>query len=961
MLNKLNSLHLRINRQILFPASSLIFSNSTVSAAKLDSHEPTVITTSISPIDPNPSDPVRDIVADLKNLGFRRFIGENYVRDFDDLRLNESQVDRIFDCLRTESPVVAVQLFHWLRSEYGFKHSRYSSFVVSHVLASKKRFKELRFVLEQMLQEEGSDSAPSLCELLLNSFRDWGSNSEVCDMLAFVYSRSEMVHDALFVLAKMKDLNLKVSIQTYNSLLYNLRYTDIVWDLYHEIKVNATPQSEYTTSILIDGLCQQSRVQNAVLFLQETAGEEFGPSVVSFNTIMSRCCKLGFAEAAKALVCMMLKYGLHPDAYSYNILIHGLCVAGSMEEALEFTNDMQKHGVKPDTLTYHILAKGFHLLGQMTGAWEIIQKMLVKGLNPDLVTYTALICGHCQIGNIEEGLRLREEMLSQGIPLNAISYSVLLSCLCKRGQVDEALRLFYEMETAGLNADLVTYSILIHGLCKQEKVQKAIQLYDEMCSKKIYPNSFTLSAILLGLCENEMMSEARMYFDTLTMCDLTQDIILYNIMIDGYVKVGNIGEALQLYNQIIEKRITPSIVTFNSLIYGLCKNGMVAEARRWLLENIMLHGLEPSTVTYTILMNAYCEEGNMHCLFKLLEEMRAKAIGPSHITYTVVIKGLCKQWKLQEAIRLLEDMYAEGLTPDQITYNTIIQCFCKAKDIKTAFQLHEEMLLHKLEPTPVTYNILINGLCLYGDLKDADNLLFSLQKSDISLTKVAYTTIIKAHCVKGDVNKAVVYFRHMVEKGFEISIRDYSSVINRLCKRCLISEAKSFFRMMLLDGYRPDQHICEVICNAVYQGGDISSMFELAAGMIKSGLVPDKFMRKKGNSAATKFSMNVFCVLFYSLRRSSTSPLLQLRPLLPRPCCNAAASSSLNIIIVFINFSLLCLVLTLIIGNFKTTLIHHTLMCNSVVLFHLKTRRLVALWQRKTPNSIFRNSCAERW
>ncbi|KAK4842443.1 hypothetical protein QYF36_021776 [Acer negundo] len=709
---KWNSLHLRINRQILFPASSLVFSNSTVSAAKLDSHEPTVITTSISPNDPNPSDPVRDIVADLKNLGFRRFIGENYIRDFDDLRLNESQVDRIFDCLRTESPDVAVQLFHWLRNVYGFKHSRYSSFVVSHVLAGKKRFEELRFVLEQMLQDEGSDSAPSLCELLLNSFRDWGSNSEVCDMLAFVYSRSEMVHDALFVLAKMKDLNLKVSIQTYNSLLYNLRYTDIVWDLYHEIKVNATPQSVYTTSILIDGLCQQSRVQNAVLFLQETAGEEFGPSVVSFNTIMSRCCKLGFTEAAKALVCMMLKYGLHPDAYSYNILIHGLCVAGSMEEALEFTNDMQKHGVKPDTLTYHILAKGFHLLGQMTGAWEIIQKMLVKGLNPDLVTYTALICGHCQIGNIEEGLRLREEMLSQGIPLNAISYSVLLSCLCKSGQVDEALRLFYEMETAGLNADLVTYSILIHGLCKQEKVQKAIQLYDEMCSKRIYPNSFTHSAILLGMSENEMMSEARMYFDTLTMGDLTQDIILYNIMIDGYVKF----------------------------------------------------------------------EGNMHCLFELLEEMRAKAIGPSHITYTVVIKGLCKQWKLQEAIRLLEDMYAEGLTPDQITYNTIIQCFCKAKDIKTAFQLHEEMLLHKLEPTPVTYNILINGLCLYGNLKDADNLLFSLQKSDISLTKVAYTTIIKAHCVKGDVDKAVVYFRHMVEKGFEISIRDYSSVINRLCK-----------------------------------------------------------------------------------------------------------------------------------------------------------------------------------
>lgn len=109
----------------------------------------------------------------------------------------------------------------------------------------------------------------------------------VWDMLAFIYSRFEMVHDALFVLVKMKEQNLRPSIQTYNSLLYNLRHTDIMWDVYNDIKDSGTPQSARTSSIIVDGLCGQSRFRDAVLFLRQNDGKEFAPSVVSFNTIMS--------------------------------------------------------------------------------------------------------------------------------------------------------------------------------------------------------------------------------------------------------------------------------------------------------------------------------------------------------------------------------------------------------------------------------------------------------------------------------------------------------------------------------------------------------------------------------------------------------------------------------------------------------------------------------------------------
>ncbi|KAJ7953964.1 Pentatricopeptide repeat-containing protein [Quillaja saponaria] len=638
----------------LCPFATLIFTELSVSAAKLEDDP---ITTSIVP---GPADTVREILVGLKNFELRSFLSGTYFRAIAST-LNQPQVDQIIDRLGIENPDSALAFFDFLRNEYGFQHSRVSQFVVAHVLASKRRFKDLHLVVKKMLEEEGSGSAPSLCDLLLNNFRGWDSNNVVWDMLAFAYSRSNMVHDALFVIACMKDQSLQASIQTYNSLLHNLRHTDIMWDVYDEIKVSGPPENEYTSSILIDGLCEQSRFQEAILFFQPTEGNVLGPSVASFNTFMSRFCNLGFVDLAKSFFCMMLKYGLLPDVYSYNILIHGLFLAGSMEEALNYRDDMEKQGLKPDIITYNILVKG-----------------------------------HCKTGNIEEGLKLVEEMLSCGFELNIISYSVLLSSLCKSGRIDEALKLFYDMDAVGMKPDLITYSILIHGLCK-------------------------LGERMLGI----------------------------------------------------------------------------------------------------------------------LEEMEEKSVRPTHITYTVVIKGLCQQLKLQESVHILNDMYNKGLHPDQITYNTIIHCFCRARNLTKAFQLFNEMLMNNLEPTPATYNVLIDGICVYGNLEDADGLMVSLEQQNVHLTKVAYTTIIKAHCAKGDVHRAVVLLHKMVEKGFQISFRDYSAVINRLCKRCFISEAKYFFCMMLSDGISPDKEICEVMINAFRKSGNLGSVSELVAEMIKTGLLSD--------------------------------------------------------------------------------------------------------------------------
>ncbi|CAN1152273.1 Putative pentatricopeptide repeat-containing protein At1g13630 [Linum perenne] len=774
---------------------------------------------------------VRNIVYGVTHLGFRDFISRRELKGLIAM-LSTEQVDSVIEALSRQNGESAVDFFHLLRKEFGFRHSTAASLVVSHVLAGMSRFREMRNVVDQMLRGEGSGSAPSICELLSSSrFKSWDSTNQVWDVLAFAYSRFEMVQDSLFVLVKMKDSGLAASVQTYNSLMHNLRHTDTLWDVYNDIKASGSRPNDYSGSILVDGLCRQSRLPQAVSLM---CSEDHKPSVVLINTIMSGYCKLGFVEVAKSFFCMMLKHGLLPDVYSYNILIHGLCIAGSVEEALEVASSMEVRGVQPDIVTYNVLAKGFNLLGLMSGATRMIEEMLLKERNLDSVTYTILIYGHCQTGNISEALKLCEEMVSKGLQLNVLSLSVLLCSLCKIGETDEALKLLYAVEDNGLKPDLVTYSVLIHGLCKQGEVYNAIQVYNKMCSNRISPSSIEHCDILRSFRDKGMLHEARDYFDSLVSAnDYKLDIVVYNVMIDAYVKHGDIQGALQLYRQITEKGVFPNIVTFNSLIYGLCINGMMDQATG-LLQTIKLHGLLPNAVTYTTIMNAYAGNGDVSNVLVLLQEMKRNKTNPSHITYTVLIKACCKEWKLQEALHFLEEMKSEGLTPDAITYNIIIVHFCKVKELSRAFSLVEEMLMNHLQPTPATYNVLIDGLCFCGNLRTADRLMISLQRREIELTKVAYTTLIKAYCAKrSDVERAVVWFHQMLENGFNVEIRDYSAVINRLCKRNLVGEAKYFLQMMLGNGVSPDWDICNVMITTLYSNGNFDQVSELLAVSVK--------------------------------------------------------------------------------------------------------------------------------
>ena len=63
--------------------------------------------------------------------------------------------------------------------------------------------------------------------------------------------------------------------------------------------------------------------------------------------------------------------------------------------------------------------------------------------------------------------------------------------------------------------------------------------------------------------------------------------------------------------------------------------------------------------------------------FRLLEEMRSNGLVPGVVTYNVLMNGLCRQGQMKNANMLLDAMLNLGVVPDDITYNILLEGHCR--------------------------------------------------------------------------------------------------------------------------------------------------------------------------------------------------------------------------------------------------------------------------------------------
>ena len=192
------------------------------------------------------------------------------------------------------------------------------------------------------------------------------------------------------------------------------------------------------------------------------------------------------------------------------------------------------------------------------------------------------------------------------------------------------------------------------------------------------------------------------------------DEVLFNCMIDMCVRFRDLYGAVSLFNQM-DRSFSSNVVNYPPQKYhnrvhnsnfhtnsGKRGGGVV---RPW--------SVQPSAVTYGIIIKAYGQENQLENAFKIFQEMKRARLVPSSMTYGCLLQACVKNDDIRRACSVFEAMKEDRVAMNTVIYTTMIKAYQKSYQLEKALELYETMLeemQHNKDVAPniVTFNSLLD-------------------------------------------------------------------------------------------------------------------------------------------------------------------------------------------------------------------------------------------------------------
>uniref|UniRef100_A0A2C9W657 Pentacotripeptide-repeat region of PRORP domain-containing protein n=1 Tax=Manihot esculenta TaxID=3983 RepID=A0A2C9W657_MANES len=186
----------------------------------------------------------------------------------------------------------------------------------------------------------------------------------------------------------------------------------------------------FSYNILINGYCENKRINGAKKLFDEMPYKDLVPDAVTYTTLIK-----GMWRVFK----YMCSQGHPPDRITFSILLDGLCKQGDLDDALTLFNVMEKSRLKPDHVIYNILIN-----------------------EPDVDTYSTIIKGFCNEGLLDEAYKTFRGVEDGGCLPDGCCYNVIIQGFLKLKELTKASKLIDEMVDKGFSANATTAELVIH-------------------------------------------------------------------------------------------------------------------------------------------------------------------------------------------------------------------------------------------------------------------------------------------------------------------------------------------------------------------------------------------------------------------------------------------------------------------------------------------------------------------
>ncbi|XP_065864874.1 pentatricopeptide repeat-containing protein At4g21065 [Euphorbia lathyris] len=401
----------------------------------------------------------------------------------------------------------------------------------------------------------------------------------------------------------------------------------------------------FVQSSLVDMYAKCGSLDSAKRVLREMDVDD----VISWNSIIVGCARLGFQEEALSLFHQMHMRGMKVDEYSYPSVLN--CFAGmkDVENAKSIHSLIVKAGFAAYKLVNNALVDMYAKQGELDCAFMVFKQMPEK----DVISWTSLITGCSYNGSHEEAVKLFCNMRNVGVFLDQIALaSVLSACAeltvmefgqqvhaiivksglgsslsvdnslltmyAKCGSIEDASCVFDSMRTR----DVISWTALIVGFAQNGRGKDSLRFYDRMIVTGIKPDFITFIGLLFACSHTGLVEDGRRYFESMDKeYGIKPGPQHYACMIDLFGRSGKLAEAKELLKQMV---VEPDATVWKSLL-AACRTHRELELGEIAANN--LFELEPNnSMPYILLSNMYSVAGRWEDAARIRRSMKAKGI-----------------------------------------------------------------------------------------------------------------------------------------------------------------------------------------------------------------------------------------------------------------------------------------------------------------------------------------------
>jgi len=234
-------------------------------------------------------------------------------------------------------------------------------------------------------------------------------------------------------------------------------------------------------AILIKGFAQRKESHRAMQLYQDMKRENIPVNLVTFNTLIDGCARVGDMEQAAALFTEMCTMdGVEPDLITYSTCVKGYCVQGDLDQAVQLFTMMRRKGIQPDAILFNSILDGCAKRQMRSLAESVLEDMKQTGITPSNITLSILVKLYGRCRDLDRAFELVEEVSTQyGFQVNTHVFTCLMSA-CMANQtaqgVERAMKVFREMSAKSCTPDAKTYETLLNGALRHQEMRAAAEI-----------------------------------------------------------------------------------------------------------------------------------------------------------------------------------------------------------------------------------------------------------------------------------------------------------------------------------------------------------------------------------------------------------------------------------------------------------------------------------------------------